>query len=85
MTQVAIVLEPADREAEGQRQQIAALFRSRPNQAVPVTEIIPLALCGWRTRISELRRPKYGAMNLVNVQTPVGRKKHSAYRYVVDG
>lgn len=62
-----------------QKAKIKSLFESRPNQWIPLTEILGLYIAQYNSRIFELRRD---GMNIENKIEPVNGSRHTWFRYV---
>ena len=62
-----------------QKARIANLFLSRPNQWIPLTEILGLYIAQYNARIFELRRD---GMNIENKIEAVNGVRHTWFRYV---
>lgn len=64
---------------------LAAFFRVRPGKWIDGQELAQIAgVYGWRTRVSELRRPPYG-MGIENRQRRRRRRVISEYRWMPAG
>ena len=62
-----------------QKNRLRALFKSRPNQDIPLPEILRMGLAQYNTRVLELRRE---GMNIENRIQPRDGVRHSFFRYV---
>ena len=67
-----------------QKARIANLFLSRPNQWIPLTEILGLFIAQYNARIHELRYPEdpSKAMKIENKLETKDGSRHTWYRYV---
>jgi hypothetical protein len=83
---------PFDGDPTGERHEaresfattVATFFKARPGQWIDGRDIQEIAGCyGWRTRISDCRRPPY-SLNIVNRQRRVGRYIVSEYMLPTD-
>lgn len=64
---------------------VATFFESRPGEWIDGRELATVAGCyGWRTRVSEIRKPPYG-LDIRNRQRKEGRYTVSEYRLVIPG
>ena len=64
-----------------QRQRMAAVFESRPNQWIPLPYILEMKISQYGARILELRR---AGMEIENKTATINGQKHSWFRYVKD-
>ena len=64
---------------------VAAYFKARPGQWIDGRDILKIAGCyGWRTRISDCRRPPY-SLDIRNRQRRTNGYIVSEYMLVTDG
>ena len=64
-----------------QRDRIKNLFLSRPNQEIPLTEILDMRIAQYGRVIGELRRPPY-SMTILNRTKYINGVNHSWFKYV---
>lgn len=63
-----------------QRQRLKNLFESRPNEWIPLPDILRMNIAQYGARIKELRDE---GMNIENTSRFVEGARHSWFRYVV--
>jgi len=63
-----------------QRQRMAAMFESRPNEWIPLPEILAMGVAQYGARVLELRR---AGMEIENRTRTINGQKHSWFRLVV--
>lgn len=64
-----------------QRQRMAVMFQSRPNEWIPLPEILAMGVAQYGTRILELRR---AGMEIENKTHMIDGVRRSWFRLVVD-
>lgn len=66
-----------------QRDRIENLFLSRPNQEIPLTEILDMRIAQYGRVVGELRRLPY-SMIILNRTKFIDGVNHSWFKYVPD-
>lgn len=85
MTQPSLLDLTQEADSASNREAVRRLLLRHPNELVSALEIARVGgSLSSRTRISELRKARYGGMQIENVQQRVGRSVHSYYRYVAN-